>query len=183
MLRSLGRQLPTRFGRVAVPVALVGILAAACSATPTPVTPAVSSGGAAASSATSTSAVTIGTQSGTNGTYLTDGSGRALYLFMSDTSTTSTCSGACATAWPPLTATGTPAVSGSASASKLGILTRADGTTQVTYGGHPLYYFAADTAAGQTKGQGKNAFGALWWLVDPAGSAITGASPSASSGY
>ena len=171
-------QLPTRFGRVVVPVALVAVLAAACSSTPAPVAPAASTPGAAASAA-----VTIATRSGTPGTYLTDGSGRALYLFMSDTATTSTCSGACATAWPPLTATGTPAVAGSATASKLGSLTRADGTRQVTYGGHPLYYFAPDTAPGQTKGQGKNGFGALWWLVDPAGSAITGASPSASSGY
>ncbi len=175
-------QLPTRFGRVVVPVALVAVLAAACSSTPAPVAPAASTPRAAAS-ATSSAAVTIATRSGTPGTYLTDGSGRALYLFMSDTATTSTCSGACATAWPPLTATGTPAVAGSATASKLGSLTRADGTRQVTYGGHPLYYFAPDTAPGQTKGQGKNGFGALWWLVDPAGSAITGASPSASSGY
>ena len=182
MRRSLD-QLPTRFARVAVPVALVAALAAACSSTPLPAGPAVSSAGASASSTTASAAVTIGTQSGAHGTYLTDGAGRALYLFMSDTATTSTCSGACATAWPPLTATGTPAVSGSATASKLGSLTRADGTVQVTYGGHPLYYFAADTAPGQTKGQGKNGFGALWWLVDPAGSAITGASPSASSGY
>ncbi|HUX69375.1 MAG TPA: hypothetical protein VMV41_02575 [Cellulomonadaceae bacterium] len=182
MLRHLD-QIPTRFGRVVVPVALVAVLAAACSATPTTATPAVSSPGAAASSTTASAAVTIGTQSGAHGTYLTDGAGRALYLFMSDTATTSTCSGACATAWPPFTATGTPAVTGSATASKLGSLTRADGTMQVTYGGHPLYYFAPDTAPGQTKGQGKNGFGALWWLVDPAGSAITTTSPSASSGY
>ena len=50
---------------------------------------------------------------------------------------------------------------------------RSDGTEQVTYKGHPLYYFVADTSAGSTKGQGSDAFGAKWWLVAPSGTAIT----------
>ncbi len=169
--RSLTRTL-TRLGRLAAPTTLV-VLLAACGAASSP------AGGSAAS--TSTTGVTLSTRSGPLGTYLADGSGRALYLFVSDTATTSTCSGACVTAWPPLMATGAPAVSGGAQASLLGTLTRSDGSHQVTYAGHPLYYFAGDTASGQTNGQGKNGFGAPWWLLALNGAAITGqASPTAS---
>jgi hypothetical protein len=60
-----------------------------------------------------------------------------------------------------------------ASSSDIATITRTDGTKQVTYAGHPLYYFAGDSAAGQTKGQGINGFGALWWLVAPSGQEIT----------
>lgn len=67
--------------------------------------------------------------------------------------------------------------------SDLGTVKRSDGSTQVTYKGHPLYYFAGDSGAGQTNGQGSNGFGAKWWLVSPAGSSITGGgSGGASSG-
>jgi secreted repeat protein with Y-X4-D motif len=86
----------------------------------------------------------------------------------------SVCSGACAGAWPPVTATGTVTASGSAVASDLGTITRSDGTKQVTYDGHPLYYFVGDSGPGSDSGQGSNSFGAKWWLVAPSGSAITG---------
>jgi len=71
----------------------------------------------------------------------------------------------------------------------LGTITRTDGTKQVTYDGHPLYTFQLDTAAGDTKGQGSNNFGAKWWLLAPSGQPITSTSggsssaPSSSSGY
>ena len=179
MRRRPGTRFPGLIGRLMAALALAGLVTA-CGSSSTPTT---SSGG---SPSTSGSATTIGTASGAMGTYLTDGSGRALYLFTSDSATTSTCTGGCATTWPPVTSAGTPAVSGSANAGLLGSLTRGDGTHQITYSGHPLYYFSGDSAAGQTNGQGINSFGAVWWLVDPAGSAITGtASPTASpsSGY
>ena len=65
----------------------------------------------------------------------------------------------------------------------LGTITRSDGTKQVTYKGHPLYYYAADTSPGQVTGQGSNSFGAKWWLVAPSGAAITkSASGGSSSG-
>lgn len=127
----------------------------------------------------SSSAVAIGTAKGSDGTYLTDSSGRALYLWTADSGGTSSCSGACASAWPPLTTKGAPTASGGVSASDLGTITRSDGTKQVTYNGHPLYYFAGDSGAGKTTGQGSDGFGAKWWLVTPSGSAITA---SASSG-
>jgi predicted lipoprotein with Yx(FWY)xxD motif len=117
--------------------------------------------------------VTVKTDSGSLGTYLTDGSGRSLYLFASDHGGTSSCSGACVSAWPPLTSKGVPDASGGAKTSMLATISRSDGSKQVTYGGHPLYYFSGDSAAGQTNGQGVDGFGAKWWLVSPSGASIT----------
>jgi predicted lipoprotein with Yx(FWY)xxD motif len=115
----------------------------------------------------------ITTSAGAAGTFLTDGSGRAVYLWAADGLNESTCVGACATAWPPLTATGAPSASGGASAADIGTITRSDGGKQVTYNGHALYYFSGDTGAGQINGQGIDAFGAEWWLVAPDGTKIT----------
>jgi predicted lipoprotein with Yx(FWY)xxD motif len=165
--------------RVAAPIAAAALIATACSSTSHTASPAASSPSAASS-------VTVKTQNGPLGSFLADGSGRSLYLFASDTSTQSSCSGACATAWPPLTAKGSVSASGGAANSEVATITRADGAKQVTYGGHPLYYFAGDSAAGQTNGQGVDGFGALWWLVAPSGQKITtavGSAPSTSSGY
>ena len=107
------------------------------------------------------------------GSYLVGPSGKALYLFDADKSGKSACSGACAKVWPPLTTTSKPTAGGGAVSADLGTITRSDGTKQVTYKGHPLYYYAADTGPGQTTGQGSNNFGAKWWLVAPSGAAIT----------
>jgi predicted lipoprotein with Yx(FWY)xxD motif len=91
--------------------------------------------------------------------------------------------GACAKVWPPVLASGTPKATGGASASDLGTVSRGGGAKQVTYMGHPLYYYAADSGPGMTKGQGSNSFGAKWWLVSTSGSAITrGGSASTSGG-
>ncbi len=88
------------------------------------------------------------------------------------------CTGGCLSAWPPLKASGTPKASGSAKASLLGTAKIAGGAKQVTYKGHPLYYFASDSAAGQTTGEGSNGF----YVVSPSGKSIT-KSPAASGGY
>lgn len=133
-----------------------------------------------ASSSGSGGPETIGTSSGAAGTYLTADEGRAVYLFDADKSGTSTCSGPCADAWPPVLTQGAAKTSGSAVAADLGTVKRADGTTQVTYQGHPLYYYAEDMKAGETGGQGSNAFGATWWLVTPSGSALTSGSSGSS---
>ncbi|MGH3210927.1 MAG: COG4315 family predicted lipoprotein [Trebonia sp.] len=114
------------------------------------------------------------TASSAGSTFLTDGSGRAVYLWAKDTSNMSACTGACAAAWPPVTPTGSVTVSGSAKASDLGTITRSDGTKQVTYDGHPLYYFVGDSGSGMASGQGSDNFGAKWWLVAPSGSDVTG---------
>jgi predicted lipoprotein with Yx(FWY)xxD motif len=105
--------------------------------------------------------------------YLTDGSGRALYLWVADKGSKSVCSGECAVDWPPLTTKGTPSAGGGVKAGELGTSARADGAKQVTYNGHPLYYFEGDSGPGTTTGQGSPQFGAKWWLVAPNGAAIT----------
>jgi len=96
-----------------------------------------------------------------------------LYMFASDHGKVSTCYGACATVWPPLTTTGSPKAQGGAEASKLGTIKRTDGTTQVTYAGHPLYYYTPDTTEEDATGQGSTSFGALWWVISPSGKVIT----------
>jgi predicted lipoprotein with Yx(FWY)xxD motif len=123
-------------------------------------------------SSSSGAASVLSTKTSSLGTFLVDAKGRALYLWDADHGSKSTCSGACAQAWPPLTTTATPKASGAVKASLLGTTKRADGSREVTYAGHPLYYFAGDTAPGQTTGQGSDGFGAPWWVVTPAGKAI-----------
>jgi hypothetical protein len=85
----------------------------------------------------------------------------------------STCSTACTTAWPPLTVTGAAKAGSGVTAGDLGTITRSDGTKQVTYAGHPLYYFAGDHSAGQTNGEGSHGFGAPWYVVAPSGKQVT----------
>jgi len=106
------------------------------------------------------------------GRILVDGRGRTLYLFEKDTSTASTCDGACASSWPPFTTTGKPLAGDGALAGKLGTTTRTDGSTEVAYNGHPLYYYAGDTKPGDTTGQGLDSFGAAWDVLSPAGRKI-----------
>jgi predicted lipoprotein with Yx(FWY)xxD motif len=108
------------------------------------------------------------------GKILVDSQGRTLYLFKKDSGTTSACTGACATAWPPLRTNGKPIAGSGANASLVGTATRADGTTQVTYNGHPLYYYVGDSKAGDMIGQGISAFGARWYAVTPSGRRLGG---------
>ncbi len=156
--------------------AAVAVIAAACASGggSSSSAPASSAAGGAASAASSGSGATVITTATTSaGSVLTDGSGRAVYLWAKDSGNTSACSGACAGAWPPVTTTGTVTASGSATASDLGTITRSDGTKQVTYDGHPLYYYAGDSGSGMASGQGSDSFGAKWWLVSPSGSDVT----------
>jgi predicted lipoprotein with Yx(FWY)xxD motif len=97
-----------------------------------------------------------------------------VYLFAADTGSSSTCSGACAQVWPPVTTTGAPKAEGEAMSADLGTTTRSDGTKQVTYKGHPLYWYVSDSQAGETTGQGSTSFGAPWYVLSPSGSQITG---------
>jgi predicted lipoprotein with Yx(FWY)xxD motif len=154
--------------------AALALLVAGC-ATATRSTPSAGSGGPPAVAA-------VNTASGPLGTYLTDSRGRALYLWVADTAGTSTCAGACAATWPPVTTAGAPMAGTGVDAAKLGTVARGDGTTQVTYDKHPLYLFALDMAAGDVKGQGSTGFGAAWWLVTPDGTAITTPLPATDGG-
>lgn len=126
-------------------------------------------------SAPSGASATVDVRSAGLGSYLVDSQGRTLYLFEKDKNGKSACSGACATNWPPLLTKGKPKASGSVKASKLGTTKRSDGTTQVTYGGHPLYTFVADkNKPGSTKGQELDAFGAEWYVVGTNGKKVEG---------
>ncbi len=159
--------------RIVVLVAAVLFVAACTSAGASPASssaPASGPGG-----------VTLGTaSSATVGTFLTGPTGMALYTHAGDSASSSTCTGGCATAWPPLTTKGQP-TGGMGVAGKLGTLTRADGTMQVTYGGLPLYYWQGDAKAGDVTGNGVNGFSvALVGGVAPAPSA-SGAAPAPSS--
>lgn len=109
----------------------------------------------------------------TLGQILVDGSGRTLYLFVADTGTTSTCYNACATNWPPLLTSGAPIAGTGVTAALLGTTTRTDASVEVTYAGHPLYYFVGDTRAGAITGQAQNSNGGLWYVVGPDGKQIT----------
>ena len=162
-----------------VGVALVIAACGSSSSSSTATSAAATSSTASSGSGGPSAAVTIGTASGPDGTYLTGASGRALYMWVGDSPGKSNCSGSCATAWPPLIVKATPTASGGVTAADLGTITRSDGTKQVTYKGHPLYYFVVDTGPGTTKGQGSDSFGAKWWLVAPSGAAITSGASSA----
>ena len=136
---------------------------------------AASSPAASAAGGTTLTARTIGGQQ-----VVTNSAGLTVYWFAPDTSTTSKCTGSCATYWPPVKG---PATAGSGVTGTLGTITRSDGTTQATYDGHPLYTYAADTAPGQAKGNGLNVSGGLWYEMTVSGAtpaAGAGTSPSAS---
>ncbi|MFL6138484.1 MAG: hypothetical protein ACJ74O_11860 [Frankiaceae bacterium] len=122
----------------------------------------------------------VTTTTGSGGSYLTDGSGRALYVFSADKGTTSMCTGGCAQEWMPFTAGAAPKAAGAVVAGKVGTTTRDGGQRQVVYAGHPLYYFAGDQKPGQASGQGLTDFGGTWTLVSPSGTVVAAAAPSGS---
>ena len=167
--------------------ALVGAvltIAAACSSAATPTaavlgataTPAAATS-AAASVPAGASGVAIGTTNDASlGAYLTGPNGMTLYVFTADKSNTSNCSGQCAALWPPLTAASGATITPPAGANgSFSLIARADGSMQVAYNGMPLYYYASDSKAGDTTGQGL--FGK--WFVAP----LSGVAPtSAASG-
>lgn len=106
------------------------------------------------------------------GRIIVDGRGRGLYLFEKDTHARSACSGLCASYWPPLLTNGKSVALRGAKPSLLGSIRRADGSRQVSYAGHPLYFFSGDTGRGQTKGEGLQDFGAGWYVLTPSGKKI-----------
>ena len=140
------------------------IFAAACGGSGSPSTSSGSPATAAATVAVANNAKL--------GQILVDGNGRTLYLFEKDTSSASTCYGACASYWPPLLTSGTPQAGSGAKASLLGTTKRTDGTTEVTYAGHPLYYVVTDHNPGDASGEGVNNYGASWFVVGADGNKI-----------
>lgn len=106
------------------------------------------------------------------GTVLFDGSGRALYLFTRERGPSARCYGACAAAWPPALTSGRPRAGRGAQGRRLGTTRRRDGTRQVTYAGHPLYYYVGDRGPGQINCQDVVEFGGTWLIVAPSGRAV-----------
>jgi predicted lipoprotein with Yx(FWY)xxD motif len=168
-----------------VALATVGLLAAGCGSNNSGSGGSGSSGTAPASGGMS-GAATVSAASTSLGTILVDGSGRTLYLFQKDQPNQSACAGACVAAWPVDSSSGTPKAGSGVTASMLGTIKRSDNRTQVTYHQHPLYYYSGDSGAGQQNGQGVDAFGAKWFVVNPAGGAVSGgatATTAAGGGY
>ncbi|MEE4540433.1 hypothetical protein V2S66_00430 [Streptomyces sp. V4-01] len=115
--------------------------------------------------AADTAPATVATKSVSLGKVLVNDKGLTLYLFQADKTSTSTCDGSCAKAWPPLTVKGKPTAGGGVQSRLLSTTRRSDGSLQVTYGGHPLYRFAGDKKPGNTNGQGLDDFGAKWYVL------------------
>ena len=161
--------------------AVLALTACASSSSSSSSSPAAPSGtpAAGASSGSSGTTLMVRTIGGTQ--VLTNSAGLTLYWFAPDTSTTSKCTGSCATYWPPVKG---PATAGSGVTGTLGVITRPDGTMQATYDGHPLYTYAADTAPGQNKGNGLNVSGGLWYEMTVSGATpAPDASSSSHGGY
>jgi predicted lipoprotein with Yx(FWY)xxD motif len=145
---------------------------ATASTTP-PASPATTS----AMSAASARAPAVHVANSRLGKILVDSRGRTLYLFRKDAGARSACFGACATFWPPLRASGKPTAGSGAKAALVGTTKRSDGKPQVTYNGHPLYTFKMDKKAGDTNGEGVNAFGGRWFAISASGKQISAKAP------
>jgi predicted lipoprotein with Yx(FWY)xxD motif len=176
----------TRRATFLAAAALTVLAVAACgssssSSSPPASTPAAGSTGTA-SPAASSSGTTLKTATIDGTQVLTNSAGFTLYWFAPDTSTTSKCTGSCATYWPPVTG---PATAGSGVTGTLGVITRSGGAMQATYDGHPLYTYVGDTAPGQNKGNGKDLSGGLWYEMTVSGAkpAPAATSSSTSKGY
>jgi predicted lipoprotein with Yx(FWY)xxD motif len=165
---------PVTFLASAAVIPLVALAVAACG------------GGGAATAATPTTSngapAIVGVANNSLGSVLVNSQGRTLYLFKADVGAKSACSGACATAWPPLLAASKPTAGTGLTASKLGTITRSRGSRQVTYNGHPLYLFIKDKKPGDVNGQGVTAFGAAWFALTPSGNQASTPASSSSGG-
>ncbi len=111
---------------------------------------------------------TITTGESEFGSILFDGIGQAIYIWEVEESATAECYGDCAEAWPPVLTNGSPIASANVNSELLSTTERTDGTTQVTYNGHPLYYYAHEEA-GEVKCHNISTHGGLWWVIQPSG--------------
>jgi predicted lipoprotein with Yx(FWY)xxD motif len=127
--------------------------------------------GSVASSATQSNG-TVSLRKTNLGLVLVNARGHTLYLFVKDRNAKSSCNGGCARFWPPLLSRGNPTVGAGVNKALLGSTRRSNGSLQVTYNRHPIYTYALDKRAGQTKGEGNSLFGAKWWAVSAKGRAV-----------
>ena len=159
-----------RLGGMAALLASAAIIAACSSQTGGAATAPVATNPGATTAAGGAIVLAVATDA-TLGAHVTGKDGLSLYVFEKDTiAGKSACSGDCAGSWPALTvASASDVTAGSGVTGAIGTITRDDGKIQVTLAGHPLYYFSGDSAAGDTKGQGK---GDVWYLTSPTGDAV-----------
>ena len=171
----MSRRRPIEFLATAAAVPLMALAIAGCGG----------GGGESAATAATTAnggAATVGVSDGGSlGQILVDSKARTLYLFQADSGTKSACTGACAEEWPPLRVAGKPVAGSGIAASKLGTSARSDGLPQVTYNGHPLYWFTNDRKPGDASGQGLNDFGASWYVLSQDGTMVSRSNSSSSS--
>lgn len=172
-----------RFAVFAFAALALGIAAAGCggssSSSATPASGTNASSGSSSSSgaygygggggSSSASAVSLKAVSSPLGSILVDQDGKTLYLFEADSQNKSNCSGGCLNLWPPVMANGKATAGSGVTAGMIGTAT---GSSQVTYAGHPLYWFSGDTKAGDTNGEGLDDFGGEWYAISPAGKAV-----------
>ena len=151
-----------------IPVVVIALIAAGCGSSKKTSTTSTTASKPASTARTTT----VAAKKTDLGTILVDSSGRTLYLFEKDKGDNSSCSGACAAAWPPLTTSAKPTTGTGVTASLLGTTKRSDGKTEVTYNGHPLYTYVGDGAPGQTSGEGLKQFGAEWYVLSPHGNKV-----------
>jgi predicted lipoprotein with Yx(FWY)xxD motif len=171
------RRKPISFLATAAAVPLIALALAGCGG---------GDGASAATAATTPNgeAATVGvSDAGALGRILVDRKGRTLYMFQADSARKSACAGECASEWPPLRVSGNPVAGSGIAAAKLGTLARSDGMPQVTYNGHPLYWFTNDHKPGDASGQGLTDFGASWYVLSPDGTMVSrsAAAPGSSS--
>jgi predicted lipoprotein with Yx(FWY)xxD motif len=160
------------WGAAGLAALALAVSACASSSSTSGSTPAAGGNNSATSAAAAGAGTTISMRTVGGQQVLTNAQGLTLYWFVPDTSTTSKCTGSCATYWPPVKG---PATAGSGVTGTLSTITRSDGTTQATYDGHPLYTYVADGGPGQNKGNGLNISGGLWYEMT-----VSGATPAAS---
>jgi predicted lipoprotein with Yx(FWY)xxD motif len=173
--RPSGTARLVRLGWSVAGLAAIALVAAACGGGGSSSSGAGSYGAygrAPATSSGSASATIVDLGGSKLGQTLVDGQGRTLYLFEADKPGKSNCTGACTSAWPPYVSHGTPQAGAGVTGALLGTSLRGDGAAQVTYHGHPLYYYGGDSRPGDTTGQGLDAFGAKWYVLASSGNKI-----------
>jgi predicted lipoprotein with Yx(FWY)xxD motif len=154
--------------RIAVPLVVLTLGAAASAAYGSAASGTVASARPTAAS----SAPSLKAGSSKYGKVLFDRGGRVLYAFARDHGKASTCYGGCAAAWPPFKVKQAPKAGAGVRSGLLGTTRRRDGSLQVTYAGHPLYYFTGDKKPGQITCQNVSSFGGRWYVVDPNGKPV-----------
>jgi predicted lipoprotein with Yx(FWY)xxD motif len=171
--RPTGTPRVVRLGRSLAGLAALALVAAACTGGGSSSSGAGSYGAGPTTSSGSPSAAIVDLRGSKLGQTLVDGQGRTLYLFEADQAGKSACNGACTSAWPPYLSNGTPHAGTGVAGALLGTSVRGDGGgSQVTYHGHPLYYYAGDSRPGDAAGQGLDQFGAKWYVLASSGNKI-----------